>query len=98
MESAYELFLIQELTERGLSVATQSPIRVSYKGKTAETGFRADLIVEDKVLVELKAIEKLAPIHEAQILTYLKFSRMRLGLLVNFNTRLIKDGIRRFAL
>ncbi len=98
LESAYELFLIQELTERGLHIAVQSPVKVSYKGKVAETGFRADLIVESKVLVELKAIEKLAPIHEAQILTYLKFSGIKLGLLVNFNTKLIKDGIRRFVL
>lgn len=97
LESAYELFLIEELTERGLCVKHQIPIEAQYKTKTVETGFRADLIVDDQILVELKACEKILPVHEAQILTYLKFSRLKLGYLINFNNKLIKDGIRRFV-
>lgn len=97
LESAYELFLIEELTERGLKVAQQVPIRAQYKTKSVETAFRADLVVEEKVLIELKSCEKTLPIHEAQILTYLRFSNIKLGYLINFNNRLIKDGIRRFV-
>jgi len=98
LESAYELFLMHELLERGLVARTQVPVQASYKGKIAETGFHADMIVNDKVLIELKTVEKILPIHEARILTYLKFSKIKVGLLINFNTRLIKDGIRRYAL
>lgn len=98
LESAYEVFLMEELMDRGLKVENQAPIKVSYKSKVVDIAYRIDLIVDNSVLVELKAVDKILPIHEAQILTYLKFSKIKLGYLINFNNRLIKDGIRRFAL
>lgn len=73
----------------------QKPIPVLYKGKTIDCSYRADLIVEDKVLLELKAVESILPIHEAQLLTYLKLTGIKLGLMINFNTKLLKNGIKR---
>ena len=98
MESAYEACLCHELLINKLPFQRQVPIPVEYKSEKLESGFRADLIVDEQVLLELKSVEKLAPIHEAQILTYLKLSGIRTGLLLNFNERVLKDGIKRFVL
>ena len=98
LESAYLAFMIYELEKRGLQVAKEVPLPVVYEDVRLDLGYRIDLIVNDCVLVELKAVEKLHPIHEAQLLTYLKLTGKRLGLFINFNTRLIKDGIKRMVL
>jgi len=95
LESVYEAVLLYELEKRGLSVTKQQVIPVSYDGTQFEEGFRADLIVEDKVIVELKSVEKVMPVHKKQLLTYLRLSDRKLGLLVNFGENLIKDGISR---
>lgn len=95
LESVYEVVLAQELMKRGLSVARQQSIPITYDGTTFEEGFRADLIIENKVIVELKSVEKVAPVHKKQLLTYLRLSNKKLGLLVNFGENLIKDGISR---
>ena len=93
LESVYEAVLLYELEKRGLSVTKQQVIPVSYDGTQLEEGFRADLIVEDKVIIELKSVEKVMPVHKKQLLTYLRLSDRKLGLLVNFGENLIKDGI-----
>ena len=98
LESAYEECLARELTLRGLQFERQKPIPVVYKEVKLECGYRIDLLVESRIVVELKAIDALAPIHEAVILTYLKLSNRPLGLLINFNVPVLKDGIRRFIL
>jgi GxxExxY protein len=98
LESVYEACMAIELRKRGLSFATQVALPVTYEGETIEPAFRIDLLVDSKVIVELKAVEKLLPIHEAQLLTYLKLSGCRLGLLLNFNAVLIKHGIKRMKL
>lgn len=95
LESAYESCLVMELEARGLRVTRQTGVPLSYKGKSVDVGFRADIIVEDKLLIELKAVDALLPIHRAQVITYLKVLRLPVGLLINFNVPLIKDGIRR---
>lgn len=93
LESAYEQCLAYELNQSGLTFVRQAAIPVRYKAVQLDCGFRADLIVEDQVIVELKSVEKLAPIHEAQLLTYLQLSGLPAGLILNFNTRVLKDGI-----
>lgn len=98
LESVYEKCLAFELADRGLSVTTQKEIPVRYKNLTFDCGFRADLIVENKVLVELKSIDQLLPVHTAQVLTYLKLSNFRTGLLINFNVPLLKSGIKRLSI
>ena len=98
LESAYEECLCQELKTSDLSFERQVAVPINYKGTNVGPGFRADIIVEKKVLLELKAVEKLAPIHEAQILTYLKLSGIPTGLLLNFNALPLKNGIRRFVI
>ena len=95
LESAYEACLIRELRKRGLHVESQVPISVQYDGETLDIGYRADLLVESCVLVELKSIEALLPIHKAQVLSYLRLSGKHVGLLINFNVEHLKDGIRR---
>ncbi|MDD3293919.1 MAG: GxxExxY protein [Geobacteraceae bacterium] len=95
LESVYEAALKYEIGKRGLRVTRQSPLPVVYESVALEEGFRADLIVEDLVIVELKSVEAVAPVHKKQLLTYLRLSGKRLGLLVNFGTNLIKDGITR---
>ena len=95
LESVYESVLLYELEKRGLSVTKQQVIPVSYDGTQFEEGFRADLIVEDKIIIELKSIEKVMPAHKKQLLTYLRLSDRKLGLLVNFGEHLIKNGISR---
>jgi GxxExxY protein len=86
------------LLHRGLQVEREKPIPVRYKENAIECGYRVDLLVEDMVVVEVKAVERLDPIHSAQLLTYLKLSRHTIGLLINFNVPLLKDGIRRLVL
>ncbi len=97
LESAYEAILAYELRKRGLRVTLQQAIPIIYEDVTLEVGYRADLVVEDKVIVELKSVEKVAPVHYKQLLTYLKLADKRLGLLINFGEALIKNGIRRVA-
>jgi GxxExxY protein len=98
LESAYEKCLAFELTNSGLHVVAQKEIPITYKGLSLESGFRADLIVENKVLIELKSVDQLLPIHTAQVLTYLKLTGFRTGLLINFNVPLLKNGIKRLSL
>ena len=97
LESVYARILEYELTKRGLRVRREVPIPFRYDDIEFDEGFRADLIVEDKVLVELKSVENTAPVHKKQVLTYLKLTEMKLGLLINFGAPLIKDGIFRLA-
>jgi GxxExxY protein len=97
LESVYEEVMYYELTNCGLKVNRQQGIPVFYKGIKMEIGFRADLIVEDKVIIELKSLERIAPVHQKQLLTYLKLTDLKLGLLINFNENLIKDGIQRIV-
>ena len=96
LESAYENSLAYELREANLDFKLQVPIPIKYKGQILSSGFRADIIVEDSLLIELKAVEQLNKLHEAQILTYLKLSNIKTGLILNFNTRILKYGIKRF--
>jgi len=97
LESAYEACLAFELAERGLKVEQQKPLPVMYKDVHLDCGYRLDLLVEDAVIVELKAVSELAPIHEAQVLSYLKLSGCKVGLLINFNVKILKQGIRRLV-
>jgi GxxExxY protein len=97
LESVYEAVLASELQKRGLSVAQQQVIPVVYEGTRFEMGFRADLVVQDSVIVEIKSIAEIAAVHKKQLLTYLRLSDKRLGLLINFNVALIKDGITRIV-
>lgn len=95
LESSYEHCLAYELKRLGLDVKRQEALPIIYKEVKLDAGYRIDLIVEDKVIVEIKSVEKLAPIHTAQILTYLKLKDLKLGLLVNFNSVKVIDGIKR---
>lgn len=95
LESAYEAMLAHELRKRGLKASLQCPIPLFYDGIALEIGFRADIVIESKVIVELKSIEAVRPVHKKQLLTYLKLANMRLGLLINFGETLIKNGITR---
>jgi len=97
LESAYQAILIYELQKRGLILEAEKQVPIIYESIQLDIGFRADLIVEDKVIVELKSIEQIAPVHKKQLLTYLRLSDKRLGLLINFGAPLIKDGITRIA-
>lgn len=97
LESAYEAVLDYELRKRGLRVERQVPMSIVYDGVKIDIGYRADLLVENKVIIELKSVEQLAPVHQKQLLTYLRATGMRLGLLVNFGDVLIKNGIKRVA-
>ena len=94
-ESVYQATLEFELQHRGLRVSRQVGLPVQYEGVNLELGFRVDLIVDDKVIIEIKSVEALAPVHKKQLLTYLRLTDLRLGLLINFNVELIKDGIQR---
>ncbi len=95
LESVYEAVMAEELGRRGLHVVKQQAIPVVYENVKLEIGFRADLIVEGKVIVEIKSVEAIAPVHKKQLLTYLRLADKRLGILINFDTELIKDGISR---
>jgi GxxExxY protein len=98
LESVYEKCLAFELADRGLSVTTQEEIPVRYKNLTFDCSFRADLIVENKVLLELKSIDQLSPIHTSQVITYLKLTGLRTALLINFNVQILKTGLKRISL
>lgn len=98
LESAYEECLTKELALRNLTVERQKPIPVVYKNVKLECGYRMDLLVESRIVVELKSVESLAAIHEAIILTYLRLSGHRLGLLINFNVNVLKEGIKRYII
>jgi GxxExxY protein len=98
LESAYAICLTQELVKRELRVCTEVPLPVVYDTVKLDAGYRLDLVVEDIVIVELKAVEALAPIHQAQILSYLKLSGKPIGLLINFHSLHLKDGIKRFVI
>ena len=95
LESVYEIVLAYELKKRGLKVERQMPVAIVYDDIKFDEGFRADLIVEGKVIVELKSVEKVVPVHKKQLLTYLRLADKRLGLLINFGSELIRDGISR---
>jgi GxxExxY protein len=96
LESSYRTCLVHELQKRGLSPRSEVPIELSYDEIRLECGYRADIIVNDLILLELKAVERLLPIHSAQLLTYLKWSRLRVGFLLNFNVAALRDGMKRF--
>ena len=98
LESVYEKCLALELTRSGHQVAAQKEIPLTYKGLNLESGFRADLIIENKVLIELKSVDQLMPVHTAQVLTYLKLTGFRTALLINFNVQLLKNGIKRLSI
>ena len=98
LESAYEACLAFELAERGLLVERQKAPPVLYRDVKLDCGYRLDLLVEGKIIVELKAVERIEPIHQAQILSYLRLSGCKVGLLINFNVKVLKTGIRRFVL
>jgi GxxExxY protein len=98
LESAYEECLAHELQLRHLKVERQRPVPVVYKQVKLECGYRIDILVEGRIVVELKSVEGLAPIHEAIVLTYLRLSGHRLGLLINFNVPILKNGVRRFVM
>ena len=98
LESAYEECLAYELRNAGLLVERQKPLPVVYKEIRLDCGYRIDILVEDTVVVELKSVDALNPVHEAQILTYLKFSGKEIGLLMNFNVTLLKNGMKRYML
>ena len=95
LESVYQAVLAFELQKRGLRVVQQRALPVYYEGVKLNLGFRVDLLIADKVIVEIKSVEVLAPVHRKQVETYLRLTDLRLGLLINFNVELIKDGIRR---
>jgi GxxExxY protein len=97
LESVYEEVLYTELTTIGLEVERQKQLPVIWKGKQLDLGYRTDLIVENKVIIELKSVEEIHPVHPKQLLTYLKLSGLKLGLLINFNSPLIKTGITRIV-
>lgn len=98
LENIYELTMLHELTKRKLMVKRQVTLPVIYDGIEFEAGLRLDLLVEDRIIVELKAVETLSPVHEAQLLTYLRLTGKRLGFLINFNVASLKDGIKRIVL
>jgi GxxExxY protein len=97
LESAYMECLCYELSRIGLEFRRQVQMPVSYKGLNLDCGYRLDLLVEDSVIVELKAVDHLLPVHSAQLLTYLRLSGRKIGLLMNFNERVLKDGLKRLA-
>ncbi len=98
LESTYEMCLCRELNIRGIPFERQVPIPVEYKGIKLDCGYRADIIVDSGILVEIKAIDSLLPVHDAQLLTYLKLGGWKIGLLINFNVELLKHGLRRRVL
>jgi GxxExxY protein len=97
LESVYEAIMIIELRKRGLQVRNQVPVPVTWDDQLLELGFRADLLVEDCVMIELKSVENVIPVHKKQLLTHIRLAGLRLGLLINFNVELIKDGITRIV-
>ncbi|HPC36049.1 MAG TPA: GxxExxY protein [Candidatus Marinimicrobia bacterium] len=98
LESAYEECLVYELRRAGLKAETQIPVPLVYKDIKLDCGYRIDILVEDKVIIEVKSADAILPVHEAQILTYLKLAHKEVGLLINFNVKHLKEGIRRFVM
>lgn len=98
LESVYEICLAHEIRKTGLKIDIQVILPITYDDITFEAGLRLDMLIEDKVIIELKAVETLLPVHEAQLLTYLKLSQKRVGLLINFNVPVIRQGIKRMVL
>ena len=98
LESAYEECLMYELRQSGLNALRQVPVPVVYKEIKLDCGYRIDILVENEVIVELKTVDQFIPVHEAQILTYMKFAKKEIGLLINFNVVLLKNGIKRYKL
>jgi GxxExxY protein len=98
LENAYETCLLYEITQKGLRVERQVEVPLVYKGVQMNAGFRLDLLVENKIIVEIKAIEHLLPVHRAQVLTYLKLAKLKLGFLINFNEETLKQGLERIGL
>jgi GxxExxY protein len=98
LESAYEECMVFELKNAGLVVERQKPVPIIYKEIKLDFGYRIDILVENTVLIELKTVDAFNPVHEAQILTYMKFSEKRTGLLINFNVKLLKTGIKRYII
>jgi GxxExxY protein len=96
LESAYEECLAFELSKAGLSIKRQQPVPVVYKDIKLDCGYRIDILVENRIIIELKVVDEFNPVHEAQILTYMKFANKKIGLLINFNVMILKSGIRRF--
>ncbi|MEW5945484.1 MAG: GxxExxY protein [bacterium] len=97
LESAYEVCLCRELELKKLRFEKQVPLPVEYKGLSLDCGYRMDIVVEDLVIIELKTVDKIIPIHDAQLLTYLKLSGKKLGMILNFNVPIMKDGIKRIV-
>jgi GxxExxY protein len=97
LESAYEACMVYELAQAGLKVEQQKPLPIVYGKVKLECGYRLDLMIEKEVIVEIKSIEKLLPIHQAQLLSYLKLSERKVGLLINFNVRVLKNGVKRMV-
>jgi GxxExxY protein len=97
LESAYQSILAFELRKRGLEIATEVPISIEWDEIRLDVGFRADMIVDHRVILELKSLESVAPVHKKQLLTYLRLTNLRVGLLINFGAELLKDGIKRVA-
>ncbi len=93
LESAYEACLLYDLSQTKMKIENQKPLPIIYKNVKLNCGYRLDLIIEDEVIVEIKSVEKMLPIHKAQLLSYLKISGLKVGLLINFNVELLKDGI-----
>jgi GxxExxY protein len=98
LESAYEECLCFELAQAGIAYRRQVPLPIVYKDIRLDCGYRMDIVVENELIVEIKSFERILPVHEAQMLTYLRLSRLRAGLLMNFNNVVLKDGLRRFVL
>lgn len=98
LEYTYEECLSYELCQQGLSVERQKPVPIVYKNIKLDCGYRIDLLVENQIIIELKSVDRLAAIHEAQILTYLRLADIKVGILINFNVSLLKNGIRRYVL
>ena len=97
LESAYEACLMYELIDQGLNVERQKPVPVVYRGRRLDCGYRIDLLVEDALIVEVKAIERLEKVHSAQLRSHLRFSERKLGLLINFNVKSLRDGLKRIV-
>lgn len=98
LESAYEECLCHELNLRGLKFERQKPIPLEYKGIKIDCGYRLDIVVEEKVILEIKTVDAITPVHEAQLLTYLRLANLKVGLILNFNVPVLKGGIRRMIL
>jgi len=98
LESAYEECLIFELVSKGLKIEKQQPVPVVYKEIKLDYGYRIDVLVENSIIIELKATDSINPVHEAQLLTYMKFAKKPIGLLINFNVTVLKNGIRRYKI